>query len=387
MNYEILSKKLPNEITSDKLISKTFLLLISSIVFVPAAYVVVAAVFIAQTAKGGLNYRKLDAEFKLVCTYIILGVVFSRFKLISSVYAAMFMLCMYSYYLFFSSLNSWDIVKAKKILYAVSIIVFLIGIFQYFSPEFSMPSKWVDADEFKLSKRIYSTFYNPNIFGFYINFIIILACEKLDFKKINAELIAFISGICCLFLTFSRTSWISLIASLLIASIFNKKYLKYTAIVSAAIFGADALLGIGRINPASAAEDSSFLYRIEIWKACIAIIKDNFFTGIGFGTLSRHISGYSNVVKTNIEHCHNIFLQIFTETGIIGFGIFSYLFIRITRTLLIYIKTRSDKHQWITAFTVLAMSLIHGSVDSVLLTPQILLIMSIYAGSLRAIKK
>ncbi len=183
----------------------------------------------------------------------------------------------------------------------------------------------MDANQYKLNKRIYSTFFNPNIFGFYINLLIISACGNLDFKKINLSLAVFLMGISCLFLTFSRTSWISLIASLLIASIFNKKYLKYAAIVSAVMFGMDYVFGIGRLNPSSAASDSSFLYRIEIWKACIQIIKDNPLTGIGFGTLFKHISAYSTVVKTNIEHCHNIYIQSLTETGIIGFGIFSFI--------------------------------------------------------------
>ncbi|TWH83539.1 O-antigen ligase family protein [Sedimentibacter saalensis] len=385
MDYEILNSKL-NSGASVKIGSIPYITLILSVAFIPAAYVTVAAVFVAHWSNKDMFFISRDYEFKMLKVYIFMGVLFSQFKAISFVYAIIYILCLFSYYMFFESMSEEEAVKLKKIIYIVSIIAFFIGIIQYFNPGFSIPGKWVDANQFKLNKRIYSTFFNPNIFGFYINLLIISACGNLDFKKINLSLAVFLTGISCLFLTFSRTSWISLIASLLIASIFNKKYLKYAAIVSAVMFGMDYVFGIGRLNPSSAASDSSFLYRIEIWKACIQIIKDNPLTGIGFGTLFKHISAYSTVVKTNIEHCHNIYIQSLTETGIIGFGIFLFIIFKSAATIIKNIKTAQDNQIWITAFIILSMALIHGLVDSVLLTPQILLIMSMYAGTLKAIK-
>jgi putative inorganic carbon (HCO3(-)) transporter len=385
MNYEILNSKL-NTGASVRRISIPYITLILSVAFIPAAYVIIAAVFIAHWSKIDMVIISQDSEFRLSSLYILIGVMSSQFKAISFVYTIIYILCFFSYYLFFTSINAEDVSKIKKLLYVVSIIIFFIGIIQFISPGFSMPGKWVDASQFKLSKRIYSTFFNPNIFGFYINAIIISSCGNLDFKKINLELAVFLTGIGCLFLTFSRTSWISLIGSLLIASIFNKRYLKYAAIVSAAIFGMDYMFGIGRLNPSSTAGDSSILYRIEIWKACFQMIKDYPLTGIGFGTLFKHISGYSTVVKTSIEHCHNIYIQSLTETGIIGFGIFSSIIFKAAFTILKNIKNNHNNQEWVTAFIILTMALIHGLVDSVLLTPQILLIMCMYAGTLKAIK-
>lgn len=381
MNYEINSEKFNTEILSNKTDIKPFLLLILSVIFIPAAYMFVAAVFIVQAVKKNISITGKDTIIKLLFAYVLIGVCVSQYKLISSVYGIMMLLCLYSYYLFGTSLNSLDLSRIKKLIYTVSIIVFIIGIFQYFSPEFAMPCKWVDADEYKLSKRIYSTFFNPNIFGFYINFIILMVCENLDFRKINLQWIVFFTGILCLFFTFSRTSWISLIIALLIRSIFNKKYLKFALVISIAIFGLDTILGVGRMDPGRAAEDSSLMYRLEIWKACIEITKDNFIAGIGFGTLFKHISQYSNIVKPNIEHCHNLYLQILTETGIIGFSIFLSILYKIVKKLWTKISSQNNAI-WITALTVLAMTMIHGMVDSVFFTPQILMILSIYTGTL-----
>lgn len=383
MNYEITNSYI-SEPSSNKNKTNiiTLLLLIFSVVFIPAAYVFVAAVFIVQLAKGTINLKLKNKFCILIYAFVAIGLISSEYKLISTIYALIFLLCYFTYQVF-SSLNLDTTKKIKNIIFALSIIVFFIGIIQYLNPEFIMPSKWVDLNEYNLRKRIYSTFFNPNVFGFYTNFIILLTCENIDFKKINLEWIAFISGVICLILTFSRTAWISLIISLIIASILNKKYLKYALIISMAVFSLDTLLGIGRIDPLKAVGDSSFLYRIEVWKASIEIIKDNFISGIGFGTLFKHIAQYSSIVSTKIEHGHNLYIQIFTETGILGFSIFVTLLFHTLKTFRYKLYENNNKI-WITAFAVFSMTMIHGLVDSVSLTPQILMILSIYAGMIKA---
>jgi len=387
MNYEINSEQFNTKTLSGKSDIKSLLILTSSVLLIPVAYVFITIVFVLQFGKGNINLKSKNTTFRLIIVYVFIGVLFSQYKLISFAYGLMILLCLYSYCLFSSSSNSWNLSITKKIIYTISIIVFLIGIFQYLNPQFAMPSKWVDKGEYQLHKRIYSTFFNPNIFGFYINFIIIIVCENLDLKKFNIEWIVFTSGVLCLFLTFSRAAWISLIISLLIVSIFNIKYLKFAVIISITIFGMDKILGIGRMDPVRAAEDSSLLYRFEIWKACIRIIKNKFFTGIGFGTLFKHISQYSDVVKPNIEHCHNLYLQIFTETGITGFSIFVIFLYKTVTTLWSKIRGYKNNQIWITSLLVLIMTMIHGMVDSVFFTPQILMILSIYAGTLSVSNK
>ena len=377
MNYQINSKKIN--------FNTTFILLISSILFIPFTYVFVAMIFISQILKGNINFKNISLTFKLIFVYILIGVIFSQYKLISTTYALEMLLCLYSYCLFFSSLNTLDFEKTKKILYILCLIVFLIGIIQYFNSDFAIPNKWVDAEEYNLNKRIYSTFYNPNIFGFFINVAIIIACEKFNFKKLNLEWVIFMLGVLCSYLTFSRTSWISLIVALSFAGIYDRKYFKFAIFFAISVFSMDFLMGVGRANISKAAKDSSFMYRLEIWKACIKIIRDNYLTGIGFGTLFKHITDYSNVVKSNVEHCHNLYLQVITETGVVGFSIFSVLLFNLAKKMFNKIKQGKNKKMWITAFSILIMTLIHGTVDSVFFTPQILMILSIYSGTLKTI--
>jgi O-antigen ligase len=163
--------------------------------------------------------------------------------------------------------------------------------------------------------------------------------------------------------------------------VFNKKNFGYAVIITIAIVCLDHFLGVGRSNPNRALGDSSMHYRIEVWKACIAIIKDNFILGIGFGTLFKYISAYSSVVKPNIEHCHNLYLQVFTETGVFGFGLFLTFIFNIIKRIWINMSRAKTKEPYLTALSIFFMTMIHGLVDSVAFTPQVMMILSIYMGA------
>lgn len=374
MNYQLT--RFENQDISIQSLNINSILVFASILFVPAAYVLVSAVFIIEVLHFNLKANKSSV---LPLIYIFLGTVLSEYKLISSIFGLMMLLCMYTYYQFSNSNIDFNF---KKTIYIVSMIVFIIGIIQYLNPNFTIPYKWIDAEKYNVNKRIYSTFFNPNVFGFYINFIIILCAENLNFKKINIEWIVYFTAVGCLILTFSRTSWIALILSLLLMSFLNRKYFKHAIFISTAIVIANYYLKTGRINISNAINDSSFLYRMEIWKASTKIISDNFTTGIGFGTLNKYIAAYSKLVSTKIEHAHSIYLQILTETGIAGALIFLYMLNNIARKLFSKIKDTNDNARWVTAMTVLIMILIHGMVDSVPLTPQIMMLLCIYGGAL-----
>lgn len=369
--------------TSDKYISnfrlqiKPFFLIALSVLFIPAGYVFILMVFIADLLNFNI-INKHRSTSSLVFSYILLGIVFSKYKLVSLLYATIYFLCLYS---FLYSYKKFDkSFKYKDFITKISLFVFLIGLLQYFSPQFTIPSKWVDLTNYSINKRIYSTFFNPNVFGFYINFIVLSICVS---ERSNLNKLTLITGIACLVLTFSRASWVSLILSLLITGFIEKKYFKYALYISIIIFLSDYLLGVGRLNLNKAVEDSSFAYRLEIWRTTLLITRDNFLCGIGFGTLKEYVTIYSTIVKNNIEHSHNIYLQVFLETGLVGFVLFS-IFIK-NIVIKLYNKVFVDKNnyeEWLCAFSIFIMTMTHGVVDSVALTPQIMILMSIYIGFL-----
>lgn len=139
-------------------------------------------------------------------------------------------------------------------------------------------------------------------------------------------------------------------------------------------------MGVNRADITKLPGDSSLSYRIELWRTGLRIIKDNSITGIGFGTFFKYTHLYSSVITKYIEHCHNIYLQIIMETGIIGFTTFLItLFSIVKRVLKEYFLDKRNKFS-ILVMLILSMTLIHGVVDSVSLTPQIMLILSCFIG-------
>ena len=75
-------------------------------------------------------------------------------------------------------------------------------------------------------------------------------------------------------------------------------------------------------------QEKSTNYRLELWSSAIEIIKDNPFIGVGIGNYKVNSLEY---VKSMLKdytipfHTHNDFLQIFSETGILG-GLFYFFF-------------------------------------------------------------
>lgn len=369
-----------------------YIILILSIVCVPAAYLFAAAAFVVHMWGGdyeALKIIKNNRVLMIFFAYTAMGVFFSDSTAISAMYGVLMLLCLYSAGLCGSWMKHISISQVEKLIYMVSVGVFMIGIFQYLSPDFTIPGKWVDSSVYTLRKRVYSTFFNPNVFGFYINIVLITVCGSMDMKRLRPlEVLTLSTGVCCLFLTFSRTAWISLIISLLASSILlDKKYFKFALLIGASLIIPDNLLGLDRSHISRAVEDSSLLYRLELWQVCARIIRDNMLTGIGFGMLFKKIPMYSSTVKPTIEHCHNVYIQVLTETGITGFGVFLYGIFHIIKALGQRAVKLKNNRQWSVLSSAVIMIFIHSFMDSVLLTPQAMLVVCMFSAALSSCAK
>lgn len=368
------------------------IIIILAIVFIPAAYFAIAAVLIVNIAKNNFNvFREIRSNkiFFLIFIVVLITTVFSELWYVSILFSILILLSLY-----FSAYTSLYVKEKElesilKVIYIVSIFVFVFGLIQYISPSFTMPLKWVDSENYKITKRIYSTFFNPNIYGYYISAIMIISCVEIENNTKNKSIskVVVVLGLISLILTFSRTSWLALCVTLAIAGfLHDKKYFKYAVITAIAILTFDGILGIDRTNPIKAANDSGFLYRIEIWKASLKIFKDYPITGIGFGTLFDYLCSYSDTISAFVEHSHNMYIQIAVEMGILGIVLAIYIFKRI----FIFIKTRlkHNKHDKIAVITsmLVIMTLIHGTADSVIFTYQMLFIAAFYGGILIGIE-
>jgi len=92
----------------------------------------------------------------------------------------------------------------------------------------------------------------------------------------------------------------------------------------------------------SVGKDSSSLYRIDIWKSSIAMLKDYWVTGIGLGpeTPMKLFAGYSRL-KTP-AHSHMLPIEIWLEMGLAGILSFIWFVARMVKKSFISIYSSKN---------------------------------------------
>lgn len=91
-------------------------------------------------------------------------------------------------------------------------------------------------------------------------------------------------------------------------------------------------------------------HRIELIKASLQIIKENFWLGVGLNNFIPNLVKVSNTYLNSweLQPVHNIFLLVFSETGIFGLVALISIFVNINFSLLAILLTGLSDHYWIT---------------------------------------
>lgn len=216
---------------------------------------------------------------------------------------------------------------------AVGVIQSLIGIAQYISSASALAAS--------------GTYINPNHFGGLLILIIPLSLGYILYmsqrtrggdnlftiirqSKFSNQLLLFFATILMgtgLIMSESRGALISVLAAIAIFYIllsWKKKTRSGTLFIGLfltiiAIYS--FWIGIDPVIEKFAETSETLPKRTFIWKDTLTIIKDFPLFGTGLGTYSLSFSLYKNVAywPTIIQHAHNDYLELLSETGIIGF--------------------------------------------------------------------
>ena len=216
------------------------------------------------------------------------------------------------------------------------IIVCLLGIFQFLTKgSIGGIFYWLGERSFlfsdpNVSPYPYSTFSHPNSFA---GFLLIFGIFLLKFKKrLSSRFFWLLSTLVIvnLILTNSLNVYVSIVILIL---------LKSFKIYSFPFFIIDF-------------SQRSISHRVELIGASFKMIKENWLSGVG---LNNFIPNLPQVTKTflnawELQPVHNIFLLIFSETGILGLGIFCYLIFSVTMSseLIAILLTGMPDHYWLT---------------------------------------
>lgn len=236
---------------------------------------------------------------------------------------------------FFVVINT---IKTKKQLFDLcrafvisGFFVCLYGLYQYvFKP--GGAAAWIDEEMFEgISMRIYSTLENPNVLGEYILLVLPVSIALMwRAEKIGAKLFYLaIAAVCgaALILTFSRGCWIAIMvaAAVYVTFVCGKLWGLVLLALPLLPFVIPETI-IQRFASVGNMSDSSTSYRVYIWMGTLLMMKDFWISGIGMGQEAFSqvypFYSYSAIVA---PHSHNLFLQVWVETGI-G-GLFNFLII------------------------------------------------------------
>lgn len=165
--------------------------------------------------------------------------------------------------------------------------------------------------------------------------VVMFLNQKGFFKKLLFFVI--LTSCAALIFTFTRAAWIAVIVEVFV--LFAFIFRKYLKIFSIALL---ILVLLGSIIALSSADYKKLIIhgseqpRIAAFQYSIDIIKNNFFTGIGYGKKAFLLNFQNNV---EVQHTHNIFLNTAIETGIPGLAFFVIILFFVIRIFLAALKS------------------------------------------------
>ena len=203
--------------------------------------------------------------------------------------------------------------------------------------------------------RAYATFYNPNNFAEIL--VLLTPCAFAAFmtdERVNNSAkgvieASFALPVAALMLTYSRSSWISfaLVAGAFVA-LTNLRLIPLFLLLAVLAIPVLPASITNRVLTLFTGNDTSMGYRLYIWEGVRRMLRWNPWSGIGLGThnfydIYRRFMMYEAFVAA---HAHNLFLEIWLETGI--FGLFSsvLLYLSTLKNTLLSVTKGSRGFRW-----------------------------------------
>lgn len=237
--------------------------------------------------------------------------------------------------------------------------------------------------------RPVSTFGNPNFLSSYLLLLCPLLAAKLILSKFKSTflltfvfLILIIAGIIA---TMTRSTWVGLVVSILLLPLCNfvreffKKNIRtltilFSLLIFCIIFWPKSKVG-GYANPWERIVEiqnvknkqgyGPWHQRILIWTSCWGMVQDHLILGKGWGLLELFYPYYQGKAlyhpvlkrfRTHANNAHNEVIEIWSQTGFIGMGIYLWIWIVLIfagwKTTQFYSFENRDDSLWSWALTV-----------------------------------
>lgn len=261
----------------------------------------------------------------------------------------------FSYWLVASYVRTTSEIASSVVAIILSAVcVSLYGLYQYYFGNVLLDYGWVDPELFPmLQNRVFSTLQNPNILAsFLVTGISLAVGGILAVQRIGLRILFVVFSVimtACLILTFSRSAWFALLASLAVASvIYNYRFLFVLLPTTLLIVFFTKDLILLRFMSVFQGNDSSILLRFALWESTRVMIERHFWTGIGWGAykfLYPEYDFYINNPTIIIYHAHNMYLNIAAEVGVPALLLFVFIMLLHSYFAFTVVKTSEKINQ------------------------------------------
>lgn len=251
-----------------------------------------------------------------------------------------------------------DQVNLLKALAMSALIVSAVAFGQYLTG-LGLPAPW------DLEKRVTGVFEYPNALGLFLAPIVTLSVVMLLKQKKSRLLwlMTSIIGLSAIVLAKTEAAFVAIPLAVIIALLFSniKKKVKYHLAAETIIVALILILTSTTIQQKLFLQDYSGQARVALWQESIQMLTDQPIFGAGLNAFPSALEPYHDPTFYEIfQYPHNIFLNIWSELGLLGLVAFFWL---------AWVALQSQRKQPSSAihlaiFAALIAMVIHGLVDA-----------------------
>lgn len=329
---------------------------------------------------------KIFIPFLFFAQIVILSIIFALnffpFDqiIVSSLFAVRFLTYFFICIVVLNLVKKSEILKFVNLFLAIGALFTLSGFVQFLIfPDFTPIVRfgW-DPHRYRLA----STFLDPNYAGYLLSVLIAFATSLYLYQRKTIYLILCFLASFALILTLSRSSYLAVIAVILIIGFIKSPKI----LVLASLIFLLSFITVPQVKAriiGAVTFDETAQSRIKSWQNAITIFKNNPVLGTGFNTyrFAQAKSGFFSLDDPLGGHSgsgsDSSFLLILATTGLIGASCFLFLLMSI---FLEFSKQLKSNYLHLAAFSAFAGILVHSQLVNSFFFPQIMLILWFVTG-------
>ncbi len=300
------------------------------------AYSLIAACLVLMLVYlGGMNTKRGSLSMKAIGPYAVcfaavtvLSVPLADFIDLSARYLVYYIPCMIIVVALVNSASSAkQLLRIGGGLALGTLIGGGYGIFQNVVIGVGVNASFTDTSvNADMPGRVYSFYENPNALALLLLLtlpviVALIFSSRHWVSRILAAVVFVIGGV-CLGMTYGRASWVGLVvAALVYVFLWNRKLLPFCVLAGIAALPLLPTSIFNRILSIFNLNDTSTSSRFDLWAAGLQVIRREPITGVGLGADAvRRMVKLTQLYqgRASFVHCHNIYLQIWAEMGLLG---------------------------------------------------------------------